>query len=68
VSDVWNHTIRVNDRLAERVREAESERRARLGRPTAPRLAARLALALRVMADRLDAAPADRPLRNLVRG
>ena len=57
MSDLWTAQIRVDDLLAERAREGDLERLVRLGENPSPRLAARLAVALRSAADLLDGAP-----------
>ncbi|MDQ6919457.1 MAG: hypothetical protein M3Z98_08875 [Candidatus Dormibacteraeota bacterium] len=61
MNDPWFARLRVEDRLAELVRDSEPLRDARMGAQPPPRLARRLAVALRSAADLLDAAPAERP-------
>lgn len=74
MNDPWMAELRVADRLAEMTRQAEMARRARHFAKPPPRLAARLAVALRGAADLLDAGPgsapgtAVAPMRNSARG
>jgi hypothetical protein len=67
MSDLWTAQIRVDDLLAERAREADRERLVNLGESPAPRLAARLAVALRSAADLLDA-PRERAGSRIAQG
>jgi hypothetical protein len=60
MNHLYNAQLRASDRVAEIEREAEMARRALPGDSRSPRLAARLATALRGAAGLLDQTPGER--------
>jgi hypothetical protein len=59
MNDLWNTQLRVAERQAEMIREAQLARSARVFVRPSPWLTTRLAVVLRGAADLLDARPAD---------
>jgi hypothetical protein len=68
MNDPITAELRVADRLLERVREADRERRLHHAAISSPPLARRLAVALRGAADRLDSPPRDTRLGRIPAG